>query len=144
MSGGPRGLGPFLTSPQLGPPATRRLTAAGPAASGGAPGRGFNGREGLEPGGGGGAGGGGEEEEEARAWPLFAAGVERQPDFGTFERLYASDTQSWRIEKFGRVCVVADAFLGLAPASSHGTALTVLAEVRPSRPSLPPSARRAG
>jgi hypothetical protein len=50
--------------------------------------------------------------------------------YNTYESFYNSGSQSWRIKKYGTVCIVADAFLGAVVSSGTGTALTTLAEVR--------------
>lgn len=55
--------------------------------------------------------------------------------YNTYESFYNSGSQSWRIKKYGTVCIVADAFLGAVVSSGTGTALTILAEVRLGFPS---------
>jgi hypothetical protein len=55
--------------------------------------------------------------------------VKDDPLFNTYESFYNSGSQSWRIKKYGTVCIVADAFLGAVVSSGTGTALTTLAEV---------------
>ena len=64
-----------------------------------------------------------------RDWPSLAKRVSSDPLFRTYQSFYNSGSQSWRIQRYGRVCFVSDAFLGLVVSSGTGTALTTWAEV---------------
>ncbi len=48
--------------------------------------------------------------------------------FDTYKSFYESRSQSWRIRRYGRVCIVSSSFMGLSLSSGMGTALTTLAE----------------
>eukprot|EP00899_Mesostigma_viride_P005769 jgi/Mesvir1/15193/Mv06430-RA.1 len=62
-------------------------------------------------------------------WTLLEDYVSTRSNFKTFEAFYNSGSQSWRIQKYGRVCIVSDDFLGAVVSSGVGTQLTALAEL---------------
>eukprot|EP00854_Cymbomonas_tetramitiformis_P025523 gene25522-31190_t len=62
-------------------------------------------------------------------WPKLEEMVENHDLYSTYETFYNSGSQSWRISKYGRVCIISDTFLGAVVSSGVGTALTTLAEV---------------
>eukprot|EP00242_Pyramimonas_sp_CCMP2087_P013915 CAMPEP_0198208902 /NCGR_PEP_ID=MMETSP1445-20131203/12245_1 /TAXON_ID=36898 /ORGANISM="Pyramimonas sp., Strain CCMP2087" /LENGTH=144 /DNA_ID=CAMNT_0043882485 /DNA_START=456 /DNA_END=887 /DNA_ORIENTATION=- len=57
-------------------------------------------------------------------WPRLHNLVEQNAAYKTYESFYNSGSQSWRIQKYGRICIVADSFLGAVVSSGIGTALT--------------------
>lgn len=64
-----------------------------------------------------------------QSWVTLDNAVEKEPLFGPYKKLQALRSQSWRIKKYGKVCIVSDAFMGPTVSSGHGTALTTLAEI---------------
>ena len=62
-------------------------------------------------------------------WHSLEQFVTNDKLFKTYETFYQSGSQSWRIQKYGRVLIVADAFLGAVVSSGLGTSLTTLAEI---------------
>lgn len=56
------------------------------------------------------------------------AAVREDPMYRTYESFFVTGAQSWRIQKYGRVCIVSDDFLGLVVSSGAGTVMTTLAE----------------
>mmetsp|Transcript_34697 Transcript_34697/g.66267 ORF Transcript_34697/g.66267 Transcript_34697/m.66267 type:complete len:1019 (-) Transcript_34697:294-3350(-) len=65
---------------------------------------------------------------KVESWPKFEKLVEANALYKTYESFFSTGSQSWRIQKYGRVCIVADSFLGAVVSSGIGTALTTLAE----------------
>ena len=62
-------------------------------------------------------------------WATLGEVVRREPElFETYDAFYGSQSEIWRIKRYGRVCIVANAFMGLSLSSGPGTALTTLAE----------------
>jgi len=66
---------------------------------------------------------------EPQEWTKLEDLVASDDLYKTYESFYNSGSQSWRIQKYGRICIVSDSFLGAVVSSGAGTALTTLAEV---------------
>jgi len=63
-----------------------------------------------------------------KEWPLLKDMVESDPLYKTYEAFYSSGAQSWRIQKYGRVCIITDELLGPSASSGMGTSMASLAE----------------
>jgi|AntAceMinimDraft_12_1070368.scaffolds.fasta_scaffold40673_2 hypothetical protein len=64
----------------------------------------------------------------AEKYGYLDAMVQKDPTYHTYESFFVTGAQSWRIQKYGRVCIVSDDFLGLVVSSGAGTVMTTLAE----------------
>lgn len=62
-------------------------------------------------------------------WPRLRELVQKDPMFKQYESFYDTGAQSWRIQKYGRVCIISHEFLGPSATTGLATTLSSLAEV---------------